>query len=271
MIGTSTAFGTHLAREKTIAALLPAEISRQTGRTVELYNEALAWETPHSLTLRFNDVLAAKPDMILWMMTPWDVANAPLVLSSPAEAEAGGFLAKVRKRAKGFRGGVLLQYFLYKSPSSYVRLSLLGVGGPEFLKAKLNGEWQRHLNEFDGYAAVIETRARAACIPLVAVFVPERAQAAMISMGEWPAGYDPYKLGDELQGLIVRHGGTYIDILPEFRTIPNPERGYFPVDGHPNAVGHAMIAGFLARELTGGAVPALKTAGPQHSVLEPGK
>ena len=64
-------------------------------------------------------------------------------------------------------------------------------------------------------------RPESAGIPLVAVLVPDRTQAAMISMmDECPKGFDPYKLGNELRSIIVSHGGTYIDILPEFRTYP---------------------------------------------------
>ena len=84
------------------------------------------------------------------------------------------------------------------------------------------------------------------------MLVPDRTQAAMISMmDECPKGFDPYKLGNELRSIIVSHGGTYIDILPEFRTVPNPQLGYFALDGHPNAYGHAMIARFLSRKLAG--------------------
>jgi hypothetical protein len=82
----------------------------------------------------------------------------------------------------------------------------------------------------------------------------------MISMGEWPAGYDPYKLDEELRSIITSHGGIYIDILPDLRNIPNPEQHYFPVDNHPDADGDAMISGMLAKELTGGAIPARKAA-----------
>jgi hypothetical protein len=49
--------------------------------------------------------------------------------------------------------------------------------------------------------------------------------------------------------MIERHSGTYIDILPDFRPIPNPEKYYFPVDGHPDADGHAFLSKLVAKGL----------------------
>jgi hypothetical protein len=124
------------------------------------------------------------------------------------------------------------------------------------------------LQDFDSYAGDMEARANAAGVPLVIVLLPYRAHAAMISMGEWPAGYDPYKLDQDMRTIVTRHGGTYIDILPDYRNVPDPEEGYFPVDRHPNAHGHAMIARMLAKELTSGAVPALKVVAQPQATLE---
>jgi len=38
------------------------------------------------------------------------------------------------------------------------------------------------------------------------------------------AGHDPYKLSDEVRSIVVSHGGTYADILPDYRGVPNPEQ-----------------------------------------------
>jgi hypothetical protein len=158
---------------------------------------------------------------------------------------------------------ILLQHVLYKSQSQYVKSYLRrGDDDTGFLQAHLSPQWQSYLQAFDADAARVEAQAKTAGVPLVVVLVPNRAQAAMISMGEWPAGYDPYKLDDELRSIIVSHGGIYADILPGFRTIPNPEQYYFPVDGHPNAEGHAIIANLLAKALTNASVPALSATSP---------
>lgn len=116
---------------------------------------------------------------------------------------------------------------------------------------------QRNLEDYDGYAADIERRASAMGVQWAVVYLPSRIQAAMISMGEWPAGYDPYKLSDELGTIVKRHGGVYIDILRGFRNITDTGQYFFPIDIHPNADGHAMISGLIAKQLTSGVIPAL--------------
>jgi len=288
MGGTSIALGLFVQREQTFAALLPVELSKQTGRKVELYNQGWGG-VPRVFDLRFNEVLANNPDLILWILTPWDIQNASFLLPEPPQpSNKGSRLAKgwsIIKRCfstqsfpdalsdilkSGFEflspGSThMLRHYLYQSQSQYVKSYLIGEDDETgFLKVEPSMAWQSHLRQFDTYAADVEERARIAGVPLVAVLVPNHAQAAMISMGQWPAGYDPYKLDNELRSVITNHGGTYIDLLPSFRTIPNPERGYFPVDPHLNADGHSILSKLLAKELTSGAVPALRAdARPQ--------
>jgi hypothetical protein len=289
MAGSSIAMGWSASREETFAALLPVELSRQTGRKVELYNEGMFLQKPKNLDLRFNAVLAAKPDLVLWVLTPWDIQLTVPDRVMPAEP---GFLGRTRYRVKeavasksipnvaqeildagreimaDTSTGLLLEHFLYKSQSQYVK-SYLRSGDVEagFLKNEQSARWQSCLRNFEMYAADIELRANTAGVPLVAVLIPNRAQAAMLSTGDWPADYDPYKLDSELRTIITRHGGIYVDILPDYRDVPNPEEGYFPVNGHPNAEGHATISRLMAKELTGGAVPALRVGAQPLDVL----
>jgi hypothetical protein len=286
MAGSSFAVGARVQEDKTVAELLPVELTRLTGRKVELYNAAIYRVRPVTIAQRFDEVVAAKPDVILWVIAPLDIKETADVLPGGVRAaEPKGFLAKVVNRVKilfAAKSGpnpirdiwdrsqtaLVLRHYLYESQSQYVNSFLMGDDNAGYLKDAQPPDWKRHEQDFDRSAAVIEERATAAGVPLVAVLVPGRAQAAMISMGQWPAGYNPYKLGDELRTIITNHGGTYVDILPDFRAIPNPERFYLPVDGHPNAEGHAMITDILARELTRGAIPALSVDQRPKAVLE---
>jgi hypothetical protein len=287
MNGASMAMGEHVQREKTFAALLPGELSQLTGRKVEVYNEGMGWGFSHSVALRFNQVLAANPDMILWILTPIDVERTSLVLpTGDLDPYAGLSLpAKAWRRAKDTftekslsvaaadvfghsRTALMLRHVLYQSQSQSIKSFLMapdGVSG--FLRTELSPEWEMRLKMFDRDAADMEGEATKAGVPFVAVFVPIRAQAAMISMGEWPAGFDPYKLNNRLRSIIVSHGGTFLDISPGFRNIPNPERYFFPVDTHPTAEGNEVISEVMARVLTCGVVPALKASTQPQAAL----
>lgn len=291
MTGTSMAVGRYVSREKSFAALLPVSLSLKTGRKIELYNEGMMQGYLDSVGLRFDKVLAARPDMVLWILTPTDFKipsfvpgdyEQPVLPESAGKAlslrrawyllknayATNGIVDELRHQLDRTRSALLLRHFLYQSQNLYVRCYLIGADDEAgFLRANLSAEWRKRLEKFKEDAAENQQQAKSAGVQMTAVLVPNRAQVAMISMGEWPEGFDPYRLDNELRAVVTGDGGTYISILPEFRDIPNPERGYFPVDGHPDAAGSAVISAALAKELTSGAVPAIGVTHPSQTAL----
>jgi hypothetical protein len=282
LIGSSVALGQHVRRGESFAALLPVELTHRAGRTVEVYNEGAGFGFAHRTALHFKEALAAEPDLILWILTPLDISRGAAVavsrLNRDGEAEYG-FPEKVWRRfqlalaSKSIEGtaadllipvktAYMLRHFLYESHSETVKSVLRGSDADVgYLRSKLSASWQSLLGQFERDAADIARQANAAGVPLVATLVPERGQAAILSAGGWPDGFDPYELSRKLRSIIVRQGGTYIDILPDFRRLPQAELLYFPMDGHPNAAGHAAISSLLAKELTGGTIAGLRRSG----------
>ena len=107
------------------------------------------------------------------------------------------------------------------------------------------------LKEFDSSAASIAGQARKAGIPLVVVLVPDRTQAAMISMmDEWPKGFDPYKVGNEAafhhcepRRNLHRHSSPSSAPYPILNWVTSRSMDI------PTPTGHAMIARFLTNKL----------------------
>jgi hypothetical protein len=289
LMGGSMAFGYGVPRENTFAAELPVQLSRLTGRKVELYNEGQLWGFGSVLNFHMKDVLAAHPNLILWVFTPVDItadlptltdsdiatskphANDAISLEEQRSSRGGSLdtikaafagrsvLEGLRKLADDTRTMLLLRHFMYQSQSLYVKASVSG-GANEFLRADQSPEWQTRFQHLDALATEIEGQAKVAGVPVAAVLLPNRAAATLISRGEWPADIDPYKVDDQLRSIMTSHGVAYIDILRDYRTVPDPEKDYFAVDGHPNADGHAILSKLLAKELTNGEVPALNPA-----------
>ena len=287
LIGSSTGMGFTVPVESTFAALLPAELSRQTGRKVEVYNEAIIEKRPQAIVSGFDEVLGAHPDLILWALTPSDVEYDTQNSGKPFAGPPGLF-PQVRWRIRqelatkpawrvaldtvdilrvAFHDSHLafpIQHYLDKSQSEYVRLILMGDRSAGYLRSNQDAFWQAALRHLDAEMARMGEEASAAHVPFSVALFPDSFQAAMISMGSWPRGYDPYNLDKEVQTIVTRHGGIYLDILPGMRDIPNPEQDYLPIDGHPDARAHAIFTSLIAQQLTSGAIPAL-SAGIRQS------
>jgi hypothetical protein len=275
VIGSSYAVGDRVPIEDAFATRLAPELSQLTGKKIEILNEGMAGPTgyPSFVALRFKDALAAQPDLILRILTTWDVqmqsVNKQTRVRSTAPPAHVSRISELITKLHDHRWRLvfLMQHFLYLSQSQYVNAFLINGdtnNDTGFLNSELDAEWKKHLLEFDTNDANIEERVKAAGVSMVTVLIPIRSHAAMISMGEWPSGYNPYKLDDELRSVITSHGSAYIDILPDYRTIPNPEQGYYPIEGHLNISGHAIVSRLLAKELTSGAVPALNATNAQE-------
>jgi hypothetical protein len=297
MVGSSFAIGDGVPIERTVASLLPKDLSQRTGRRVDLYNEGMYMEHPYIVAQYLKEVMTEQPDMILWLLSPRDITNslkpgdkfelAPRARSGvlnrgwakvkelfatesfPEAAGAAwqGVLDKIGFSASA----VLLRHVLRDSQDQYVKSYLESGRDSGFLKIEPDAKWQGYIKQFETDEEAAEAQAKAGGVPLVVVLLPDRAQAAMLSMGYAQNGFSPYTLDDKLRSIVERHGGIYIDILPRFREIPHAEDYYFLVDAHPNARGTAIIAEFIARELTRGAMPALSAAAHTPETQENGR
>lgn len=272
VVGSSFAMGQRVTNETRMSTVLSQQLSQRAHREINVYNQATGDGFPQNVQARFNDALALKPDMILWPLGAYDLKNVsaeeagvyraktPALIRLKDDILGGVLLEHVRIDLTSTHAAVALRHFVIQeeSPDRYVRSYLLGPDSETgFLKDDFSPGWTANLRNFDKLAADIEKRSLAAGVPFVAFLAPTRAQAAMISLGHWPDGYDPYKLDAEMHRIIVNYGGVWIDILPAYRTLSHPELDYLPVDGHQNARAHAMIAGLLVDSFMSNGLPSL--------------
>ncbi len=209
VVGSSFAMGMHVPAEKTFTALLPDSALLVAQRvSVEVFNEGVRTGFAGRVELSLNDALAVKPDMILWLLTMHDVKGASVIVpesvavqaKSPGAASIGPKspfsvfrteftehppLDAMRELWNRTEESFVLLHYLYGSQSLTVYSSLMPGQGSDYLRANNSVDWQSKLTRFATYSASIESKARAAGVPVVSVYFPLRAQAVMISGGKW--------------------------------------------------------------------------------------
>jgi hypothetical protein len=274
LIGSSVALGERTQFENSPAALLAPQIAALSGTRVEVYSEGMAWGFARNADLRIRDAIDLQPDLILWVVTPLDIARSEDTLArlpdSPPPANGIGklkyeVLQYIRSHGGDIVIGQVLRHYLYElqSENQFVRSALQNLSPDDeqgFLHITQGPAWQQHWADFTRHAQSMIMRAHDAGIPMAVAFAPNRLQAAMISRGAWPAGFDPYGINRGVQSRVEAKGATFIGILPRYAAVPGTEHLYLALDGHPTDSGYHFLAQAIAEELTSGAIPRLARA-----------
>jgi len=248
---------------------------------VEVYNQSSMQGFLDSVGLRESEFLHNQPDMLLWVITPHDLEentfvppnNEPAVVSGNGgetsfmkrgvfrirkDIEEGTMFSDFLERFDKTYSSLLLRHLLYSSPSLYMKSALMRPDSDAgFLRKSFSPLWEQRIQHFDSELRKNQAWTSAAKVKLAVVYIPSRAQAEMLGEGKWPHGYDPNEIDDQLKQRVNRAGAIYVDILPYFQARAEADQLYFPVDGHPNEDGSAIIARAIAQSLTDGRVAEL--------------
>jgi hypothetical protein len=267
VLGSSIAQGYLVPYHDTFAALDGEALSRNCGKSVQFQNLASIGYIWQRLAIRAHDALALKPDAAVIVVVPFDLQQSEPTSGDAVHAVAmrPGPMKRLESVLKSSRAVVAAQHYLFGRPDLYVPLYLHYGDRADFLRPPFTQLWQDRLANFDRLMAGIAREYKAADVPLLLVFVPERAQAAMLADHAAPPGVNPYAFGQAIGRIAARHGIDYLDLSTDFADIPDAASLYYPVDGHLAASGDAVLAHDLIPALVHD-VPAL-SACMQHNVV----
>lgn len=261
LIGSSIPMGWDVSEPDSLAERLLADLSRSTHRRVEVYNSAMEGSggSPDTLANRMPRTMALRPDLILWVISSWDID--PEKIKAQDKAAQGGLAgSRMLGRVFGkFRIASILTEFLFRSQSVYMSAYLKNIREAARLQENSISEEDGRLLLFASDAKTIIGQAKAAGVPVVATFLPNRAEADLFTMSPRPVGIDPYRLNNDVRNVIVSSGATYVDAVTELQLAPNLDGLYDQLGYHLNGEGHAVLTQILAKALKGGEVPELST------------
>jgi hypothetical protein len=271
VLGTSISRGLWVGYDQSFAGRVERELTTACGRPVDLQNVSQAdsilvtaddvvpiW---HHVADRVPEALDLHPEALVLAMAPFDIADytaLPGDAAAAADPEPARSLRQELFRlvktakdalANDSRVVLLARHFAYRDTDRYV-LHELGQGdSTAYLKAPFSANWLLRLKVADATIGRIAAQARAAGVPLIVVLMPSRTQAALSAADADRHGADPFALGLALAPIVQAHGGRFIDMTKIVGAVKDPAELYFEIDGHPNAAGHAALAGAVEAAL----------------------
>lgn len=263
VLGSSMAQGYLVRYPETFAARAETQLAAGCRRPVEFQNLASIGYVWNRLAARVGDALALRPDAGVIIIVPFDLQQTetpPIAVDAPEPREESP-LKRLDSLAANSRALVAAQHFLFSRPDLYVQLYLRYGDRADFLRPPFGPRWQQRLDDFDHLLAGIADRFHLAQVPLFLVYVPQRAQATLLAAHQAPDGVDPYAFGGRIGEIARRYGVHYVDLSATFSRIPGAADMYYPVDGHLNGRGDAILARAVATTLRRN-VPALANCGP---------
>lgn len=264
MVGSSMGEGYLVPYADTVGVRATASLARLCPFPVELQNLAARGYTGQRIVLRMQEAMRLHPVQVLYLITPYDIetqldpATLPLTGSDAAPSAAtpaaapppapmlAGRLAILAREA---RAVTVAQSLLVRDPATFLALFLHYGDKADFLRPPFTPAWRERLRRFDLLIARLAALAQAGGARFTLGFVPQQAELALAAR---PAsGLDPAALPRALAAIAAAHGADFFDATPALVAEPDPERLYYPVDGHPSALGQPVIGAALARHLGG--------------------
>jgi hypothetical protein len=267
LMGSSASEGLFVRYEDIFATRAGEALSQISGRPVEFQNlgvEADSTDPVNAALRRLPEALSLEPDLIILPVGEYDLnqtEDPARNLPQPAYHPAAG----LRNRILNSRARLVAQHYLYEDRWMLFNSYFSHDPAAGLTHVPLSDSWEKRFANLEAVVERMEEQASATGVPLVLTAIPTRLAAAMLSLKGVPPGVDPsaYRredagaFGSRLAAIAARNHAGYLDVIDEFRRTPESEEGFYPVDGHLNAQGHAIVTHAFIRHVQDLGVPAL--------------
>jgi hypothetical protein len=199
--------------------------------------------------------LALQPDLLLMALSAHDLevlgggTQDAAPSSKPSSRTFNRILLATAARLRASRAVAVAQHFLYENLEVYLPLYLKHGDEADYLRPPLSSAWQRRMELFDQEIAKVAAQSKAAHVPFMVVFVPQRAQAALLQWRHLPPDIDPDLLGKTLSEVTRRNGVLYLDLTRTIVANGTIKGLYYAVDSHPNGTAGAIIADSILSDM----------------------
>lgn len=251
VVGSSTAAGFLTPYADTMAARSARALTVRCGRPVEFQNLGAYGNIGERLVLSAREAMTLTPDAMVVAIDPFDFdPSGALADIGAAPGLKRSVLARVRERISSSSLLYMESYYLLREDASYLPLYLGLAHGADFMRVPMPPKWRKSVEAFDHAIAQVAAVARARSVPVLVVFVPQRAQAVLASSRRPNAQFDPRAFPKLLERIAHSHGVAFVDSTLEIPKDTPSADIFYAVNSHINGRGHEFVSHALIRAMT---------------------
>lgn len=212
VLGSSFSAGFLVPYDSIYTTLSGKTLTRACQRHVEYQNLGVP-----NLPLQFSyykteEALALKPNLLLLVIQPYDVRNLKTFhiergsgeddkTNQPVMTSRGWLSDAIRESLKSSRASVVLRHFMYRDPTTYLRVALgYGDAGADYMAPSSSPTWQQRYSNLDTMLRLMSEKAKADSVPMAVLVGPTEAQVALVNTPP-RAGIDPQDFEETLPAL----------------------------------------------------------------------
>ena len=247
LLGSSIALGFYVPYNESMSAVLASNLTNSCKEPVVVQNLASEFEFGSVLSRRFDLALQLKPAAIVIVASPLDIEDPDPLLPQGAASDRS-LAAKVKDLVRGIDpiAPTVIKHFLYEDADYYLSLfehspTTMYMHNP--FSPDLAAQLQAYAVRLGQMAAKARQENE---VPVMLVYVPQRAQVGFAAGIRRPADIDPFALNRALADIAERNGIAFVDTTAGFVDDPRKMDLFYPADGHPNNGGDAVAANAIA-------------------------
>ena len=259
LIGTSISRGYWVSYEDSFSGRLELDLTRSCRRPVEFQNlsvgaaQAQAW---HTAAQQGTRATALDPDAVVLVVSNFDLQQyTPSVpQQAPSAPKPKLDLIGMANQLRGLfasdsRAMKIAMHFAFSDPERYLRFFIQHGDSADYLRPGLSDAWRGRLATVDATVGSLAQATQAAHVPLFLMLAPLRPGVLLAhSQAEFP-NLDGQAFPNALGAIAARHGAIFVDPTPLESAATNWDQLYFVADGHPNGMGHQVLATALRNSL----------------------
>ena len=257
VMGASVAEGLFVQENEQFSARVERSLASKCGFPVEFQNMGSLAAAPKPQSTLIPEMLTLQPDAVLIVFAPFDL----LSVTKPSGADASrkprkGFapasdpsvFARLRAIARDSRALTIAQHFMLANDDYFFRAYLFG-NEDDALRVPVSPTYRGYYAGLESELREFTTQMKPQGIPLLAVPLPNRIQAALISDRVTLKDIDPWAFLHEVKTLAARLEINVVDVFPAFASTPHAAHLFYAVDGHPGGEANALIAAAVEQSL----------------------